>query len=295
MFKGNSLFGKKKQEAEPVINISDQMKLEELDPVTSNKFVDIFNFANQNSMFQFPESSTEVESRMQLIKDTTIKELFGPLTSLAHQIDMGKKTIFDFTEELHKSQEDLNGSSHNKRTPTPFITRFVDGLKTQFYEVDDSIKIVGSTLTSEDTDEQVGQFISTEHYLSESLKCEQQGILRLSSKVSALKTQFDDLRTEIEDKSHFSDLYNKQQKKAKSPNEQRYDTAEGIENRYKTFLSDKKNRMQKKIDNEDLFGADPKNVVVPKKTGFGAVSKPATNSMTNNKIKSAAPPPSGAK
>ena len=296
-------FGKKNtQEEEPPIVINEQMLIADLDPSIQSKIVSIFQNSMDNATFQMPETGPELDSSLEFLKESTEKELFGPLTSLAHQIDNGKKTVYDFKQELNQSKQDLGGSYHNTQTPTPFIRRFVADLKTQYYELDQSIKTVESSLSSNVSSEEFYQEMFPELYLAEALQKEHQSINRLSSKVSALKSHFDEIDEVYEQKSHFADasagkdsLASDGSNQTKQEEEISFDTADKIETQYQQFLSQKKNKERNRIEKNDLFGSAPVAITPAKTIGSGLKPANTTFQSASNRPKTSNPPPNTTK
>ena len=296
------LKNQKKQQEEEVVVINEQMLVDDLEASISNKIVEIFNFSMNNATFQKPDTGPEIESFLTRLKDASEKEIFGPVMGLAHQVDNGKRAVFEYKEELTKSQQDLAGTYHNKQTPTPFIRRFVSDLKTQFYELDQSIKAVESTLTSPNSMEEFNAEISPTLFVAETLKQEQEAIGRLSSKVSNLKTAFDETTKLYDDRIHFGEASNATVHTTTETNidnevqkDDVFDTAEKIDNQYKQYLLDKKNKQQKWRDKIDLFGADPSigATSTATKSAFGSkFGATQTKTQTpSNRPKSPAPGP----
>ena len=277
LFKGG-LFGNKNAQPEEPIVINEQMLVDDLEAKIFNQIVEIFNFSMDNATFQMPETGPELDSSLQFLKESTEKELKGPLISLAHRIDNGMKIVSEYKDELSQSKQDLGGSYHNNRTPTPFISRFVADLKTQFYELDQSIKTVESTLSSNVSNEDLYQEMFPEVSLAEALQKEHESINRISSKVSVLKQHFDELNEVYQEKSHFADASAEKEDEhvddtteENKPFETTFDTAGKIETKYQQYLSENKNKQRNRIEKNDLFGSDPAVLAAQPaaKSGFG--------------------------
>ncbi|EAY01015.1 hypothetical protein TVAG_154850 [Trichomonas vaginalis G3] len=281
------LGAKPAEEPEEIVN--ETMLIEELKNETAGKIVSIFNSILNYETYELPDDSAFIDSSLEQIKEDTKQTLFGALTSLANKVDNGFKIKRSLQEELHNSSIDLGNATHARSTPTPFILRFFKKLKNEFRELDTNISNVQSSLLSLDGNNSLDSLGAT-------LLQEHRAILRCSSKVSNLRRKYEETRKHMLDKLNLDE--NKLEEKFEFTSQDDMSYAENIKLLYNQYISDKNAKLQKWIEDIDLFGETTATVVPAQsfalnKLNAGAI-KPSVATPTSNRVRSSAPPPSGA-
>ncbi|OHT10005.1 hypothetical protein TRFO_20916 [Tritrichomonas foetus] len=267
---GNLSFGfgqQPKQEEKPPFQINEQMLLTDIPSDVVKEFIDVHKkivetrtfLAKEEQQKQSNENSEDDSTQKTLlsIRDESTSEIFGSLTSLAHQIDAGKKTVKEFEEELAISKSDYTNSEHIRSLPSPFILRFVDRVEKSAEDFAQSIAAYGSHL-------QPNKPISNENQIIFDFLNEQHNaILRCSSRVSKLNEKLIATRNNLATKLKINSI------NISNFEESAEDSyAQSIDVKYQQFLGQQKQKNQKRIEESDLFG----NSTVEEQTtsgGFG--------------------------
>jgi hypothetical protein len=269
--------------------LSEQMQISELDDTSSNSIVDIFNKINEISMVQKLDFNTEIESSIRSIKEETKKAIFGPLTAQARTLDECNRTVFSLSRELVNSEHDIRAKSA-KEVPTPFIKRYVKNLERQYYQIDETIKSVAASYNR--NNELANE--SPEFVLAMMLKKEHDAVVRCSSKLQKLKSQFDYVSSEYEKNFKISDKIKGEYNASLDYLGYRFDTAETVSTQYNAFVAENKKRVSENIEKMDMFGELQSISTVPAKSGFSfnsAKVTPSATQATSGRPKANAPPP----
>lgn len=247
------LLGKKNQQAEVTeeeIHLTETMLIDELSPDLSNKFYDVFMECESNSNRMLPDEVDSIASSLMELSEQTKKVIFGPLTSLANKIDNGKESVDRFSTDLEGSKSDLSNASHHKSTPTPFINRMFDHLQNQYNDLAQQLAANESkfTLSSET--------LTPYESLAKALREQNEALIRCSTKVAKLRSQYESTKKLFNDRfGQFSRTVNIDDSISSSST-----VAETVTSTYKTWESERKQKLDKYMEDIDLFGV---NTVAP--------------------------------
>lgn len=244
MFKlGGSLFKKQEEEAEIVIN--ENMMLDALDTNTRNDLINLFAKVQAASNSPPLENVAAMNADLKFIHDETKAQIFGPLISVANQIDNGNTAVNDYKEELNNSQTDLLNAPHARAVPTQFIVRSVAKLHKKSLEVSQSIAAYSSKFQSIENS-------NRNNSIGEMFKSENKAMLRCATKFAHIRSRYESLRNLMIQKlpaSTIAKIEDTEEATDKSS------IAESIELSYKAYQTEQKSKFDKWIQDIDLFGA----------------------------------------
>jgi hypothetical protein len=250
---GKGLFGNKAvvQEEKP---INENMLLDDVEDTVTADIKSIFESVNNFSSYGPLENTDAHSSDIKRVKEKTLSYIFGELMSVAHQIDNGKSTIKGFSKELEMSNLDIKNSSHARTTPTPFIKRSVERIIRRAQEISAELDAGKSKM-------EAVQITDPLNAISTMLQSQHAAVVRCSSKVAKIRSEYESLRAAMLQKLPASTIAKIEEGKASEQNET---CAEEINSSYKRFVTDQKNALSVKLEKMDLFGEVNE---VPKTTG----------------------------
>lgn len=287
---GTGLGAKKQEEEEkPRFQVTEQMLISELPNDIAKLFIDAFEqiqtTSKELSVNASNVSNATIESDFEQIKKDTIECINGGLTSLAHQIDFGRSSFNECKKDLEVSKSDCNNSNHFRGVPSPFIKRYASRITKHAEELSQKLASYNSRFQP---NQQLSGFKeqNESQVLIDLLTEQQKSILRISSRVAAINERLEKIRSIMKTRLKTNISANQVEDIQQVP------CAQKVQDEYKRFLSDKKQKRIKIAEETDLFGNSTK--VVPKKAGglfgnsgsnftFGAKKTTTTTSSTTKK------------
>ena len=260
-------FAKKTQEEKPQIN--ENMLLEDVDNEVAADIKAIYDGCLSVSSFGPIENADAHRSEIKKIKERTKNCIFGELMSVAHQIDNGKSTIKGLSKELDVSHVDIQNSSHARTTPTPFIKRSVERIIRHARDI-------SADLDASQSKMEAAQITDPLEAISAMLKSQHSAVIRCSSKVASVRSNYESLRAAMQQKLPASSIAKIEEGKV---NEQNETCSEEISSSYKRFVTERKNKFSKRMEKMDMFGA----INEPVKPATGAFGKGALGANTMKK------------
>ena len=270
------------KEEKPPFQISESMTMNDLTPEIKKEFIEVYNEIKNAKKFTITQKKAEQSKESNEAKgseekgddksdanegedllnkvfstrEAIVSEIFGSLTSLAHQIDAGKKIVKEYSDELKISQEDYRNSEQIRSLPSPFIIRFVDNVEKLADDLSQSISAFGSHLQPSlkpDDDMVIYNYLNEQH----------NAIVRCSSKVSKINEKLITVRNNLASKLKINAFSFSQ---SEPHTENTY--AQSIQSKYQQFLAQNRNKNQKRLEESDLFGNS--TVEAPKTSSFGS-------------------------
>ncbi|EAY18157.1 hypothetical protein TVAG_122230 [Trichomonas vaginalis G3] len=235
---------KNQPQEEPEIQINDGMLIEDIDNSVARDIISVFEKNQAASNAPPLEDAAFIESSLKLIQEETKAQIFGPLMSVAHQIDSGISTVNDFKTELSKSQADLLNAPHARNPPTQFITRSVDRLQSKSIEISQILSAYTAKF-------QAFESIQQQNPIGKILKSEHHALIRVASKVAQVRSRYEALRNEMLQKLPTNILTKFEESMDSS---EQASTSDIIETNYQSYITEKKNKFDKWREEIDLFG-----------------------------------------
>ncbi|OHT10116.1 hypothetical protein TRFO_20771 [Tritrichomonas foetus] len=265
-----------KNEEKDSFQLTEQMLLTELPGSVAKDFLNIYNnivenrkFINENKITSAAQTVSEkdIQFKISNLNENANSELLNNLSSLAHLIDFGRKTLKEFQEDLQISKKDYSETDQLQSFPSPFMIRFSKQLEQTAENISQEIIAYGSHF-------QPTALSEKENILFHFFKEESNAILRISSRISNIKRKYSATRTLLCNKLRIpisqtdaSDL----------SLDNSY--ANTILSKYKHFRAEQKSKIQKNSDDSDIFGMPTH---IENNASSSMASTWGTSSFTNN-------------
>ncbi|OHT16550.1 hypothetical protein TRFO_13145 [Tritrichomonas foetus] len=238
----------KQEEEKPHFQITEQMLISELPDDIAKEFIDVFTQIHDNTKELAQNSSNvtscTVESDVASIKKETIDCINGSLASIAHQIDFGQAAFAESKNELSVAKSDFDNCSHFRGTPSPFIKRYVTRIHKTADELTQSLASYSSRFQSQ----QSNSSESGSAILNKMLTEQHQAILRCSSRVAALMEKLDKARSAMSSKLKTNIKFEQ------AEDSQQNLCSQKLQEAWRRFTADQKQKLYKIADETDLFG-----------------------------------------
>ena len=284
-----------KIEEEKSFQLSDQMKWDEIPEKVRHEIIEIHQMIlknrellndNENGKSKTADDEEkEVQNSLYDLSSRSKEELFGNLTSLAHQIDYGKRIINEYKEDFSFSKNCYNTSNALSSFPSPFLSNYSKHLEEEFRSLDQEITAYSSQFNFSDKSVDDNIFFKL-------FEEENNAICRTSTKLTQLLNKYANTRLNLYQKLKITQPY-----KSDSYTFQDQSYAKSIELKFKQFKSEQTAKQVKNLEHSDLFGVS--NQIEETKsnslfgnsfgTGYTGFSSSSLTQRSQNGFK--APPP----
>lgn len=292
-----SFTSKKEEDKDDDFKITETMYFNQLPQSTKNQFIEVYKLIKDNRQYLKEESLLESKNRgevmydeMEKIKDLCMNDLFFSIYSFGHQIDNGKKILNEYKIELSESKNDHKNTNSIKTFPSPFLVRYSKHLEDISDSISEEIEAYRGHLQSlSNNSENIGfnKNQKKNDILYNFFNEEYEALLRSSTKISQLCKKLSFTR------SHLCQKLQIDQSRLMTDYKNTEDSIfSSIQTKYKQFLSNKKFKMQKSIDESDLFGKPTKiEAQKPAPKSFFSNSSFIANREKRNANNFTPPPP----
>lgn len=258
-------FGKKNQEEveKPQFQVTEQMQISDLPNDIATLFVNAYELIQKNSKDLSTNASNvsncTIEPEFNIIRKDIVECITGSLISLAHQIDFGQSSLNECKKDLDTAKSDCTNSNQIRGVPSPFIKRYASRITKRAEELSQALASYNSRFQPNQNQFSSFQEQSESQVLNNLLAEQQKAILRCSSRVAAINERLERIRSTIKSKLKTSINTNQNE------GIQQVLCAQKVQDDYKRYLSDQKQKRIKIAEETDLFGNS--TIVVQKKTG----------------------------
>ena len=221
-------------------------------PAAANYIIELYNVVEKYSKDIKPiEGAESFDKSLREIEASANRAIVHTLMTLGNEIDRGTVIKNSFRAELDTYRNDLTDIRSGATFPIPFVTRYVENLRSRSQNIRKAIDSLHQKLETKESDSQSLQTIK------EIVETQNQVIGEAAAQVATIHEKSMQIREKVistlkRRRSQSELIY-----KIEEGDEESHSVVEKIQSDYDTFIAEQKRNLDKRETNRELFIKPP--------------------------------------